>query len=513
MSKGQSSAGAGAVTQTAAPPVTSYDEMPYPADAMPQTHPEALAVAALLRGMTPAQVENCRVLELGCANGGNLLPMAELLPRSRFVGVDLSSRQIAEGQSMIAALALSNIELFAADLTTLDDSLGTFDYIICHGLYSWVPRPVQKSILALCARHLSAQGIAYISYNTLPGFHKQQIFRGMMRYDTASIKDPDAAARRGLALLEFLSKNTGDEKGVYAQLLREEVERLRELPLSYLFHEHLETDNHPFYFSEFVADAATHGLRFLAEADKSGVELLPKAAQTKLAALRNDEIRREQYIDFLRNSTLRSTLLCRADIALSQDLEPQKLKPLEVRSCGRPKIELREAALRSHEAVLFATRFGSVKTEHPAVKSLGFLLHGVRPAAIPVAELAPRIAALSGQPITMDELCELLLYAYRIGFITLHTQRRPRAQKVTERPLATPLTRILAQRQTRVSSLWHEPVSVNALQRQVLQKLDGNHDTQALQALLISAGVAPNQAAAALSQILEHCLLFGLLTA
>ncbi len=92
-------------------PQTSYDEVPYASHAFPQTHPNTMATVATLFGMTPAPVTNCRVLELGCAAGFNIIPMAAALPDSRFVGVDLSSRQVAEGQEAIKALGLTNVEL------------------------------------------------------------------------------------------------------------------------------------------------------------------------------------------------------------------------------------------------------------------------------------------------------------------------------------------------------------------------------------------------------------------
>ncbi len=80
---------------------TSYDEVPYLNKAFPETHPRAMATMATLFGMTPAPVTDCRVLELGCGAGFNIIPMAATFPASRFVGIDLSSRQVAEGQEAI----------------------------------------------------------------------------------------------------------------------------------------------------------------------------------------------------------------------------------------------------------------------------------------------------------------------------------------------------------------------------------------------------------------------------
>ncbi len=130
---------------------TSYDEVPYEGYPFPQTHPDRLATVARLLGVGAAPAESCRVLELGCTDGGNLIPMAASLPHSSFLGIDLSGRQIAAARKIIQALALENIEVRHLDIADVGDDFGTFDYIICHGVYSWVPAPIQDEVLRICA--------------------------------------------------------------------------------------------------------------------------------------------------------------------------------------------------------------------------------------------------------------------------------------------------------------------------------------------------------------------------
>ena len=125
---------------------TSYDSIPYESFPYAQTHPDRLATVARLFGMRAAPPARCTVLELGCAGGGNLIPMASELPGSRFLGVDLSSRQIEDGCRTIEALGVGNVELLHRSILDVDDDLGRFDYVICHGVYSWVPPEVQAKI-------------------------------------------------------------------------------------------------------------------------------------------------------------------------------------------------------------------------------------------------------------------------------------------------------------------------------------------------------------------------------
>jgi SAM-dependent methyltransferase len=153
------------------PSTTSYDDVPYPDWVHPATHPDLLAVVAALFGMSPAPPDRCRVLELGCAGSTNLIALAETLPESRFVGIDLASRHIAAGQQKVRALGLTNVELRAMSLVNVGEAFGRFDYILCHGVYSWVPAEVREKILAVCSANLVPQGVAYVSYNCYPGWH------------------------------------------------------------------------------------------------------------------------------------------------------------------------------------------------------------------------------------------------------------------------------------------------------------------------------------------------------
>ena len=175
----------------------SYDDLPYESDPVPRSHPELLATMGTLFGMTPPTVGSCRVLELGCASGGNLIPMAYQLPDSEFLGIDLSEIHVREGTRLVEKLGLSNISLEHKDILKLSNEIGDFDYIIAHGVYSWVPEAVKDKILALCRAHLVPNGIAYVSYNTYPGWHMREMVRNMMRYHVQQNDDTQMKVRSG----------------------------------------------------------------------------------------------------------------------------------------------------------------------------------------------------------------------------------------------------------------------------------------------------------------------------
>jgi cyclopropane fatty-acyl-phospholipid synthase-like methyltransferase len=148
-------------------PETACDTVPYPTGSYSQTHPDRLATVATLLGLRPAPPGRCRVLEIGCGNGGNLIPMAYAMPESTFTGIDLAATPIAQGKALVEQVGLKNITLLQQDLTTYAPEREAFDYVIAHGVYAWVAPPVQDRLLAVCRAALAPQGVAFVSYNAL----------------------------------------------------------------------------------------------------------------------------------------------------------------------------------------------------------------------------------------------------------------------------------------------------------------------------------------------------------
>ncbi len=163
---------------------TSYDRVLYPSYTHPQTHPDRLATLATLNGLQPAPAATSRILELACGQGGNLIPLAVSYPQSHCVGIDLSQRQIELGQQVVDSLGLKNIELRTQSILDFPADSEPFDYIIAHGVYSWVPEAVRSQILKICREHLAPQGVAIVSYNTFPGWHQRRMIRDMMLFHT-----------------------------------------------------------------------------------------------------------------------------------------------------------------------------------------------------------------------------------------------------------------------------------------------------------------------------------------
>jgi cyclopropane fatty-acyl-phospholipid synthase-like methyltransferase/methyltransferase-like protein len=494
----------------------SYDEFSYRSLPFQKSHPDRLATIGTLFGMSPAPVDRCRVLEVGCASGGNLIPMAASLPNSEFVGIDLSPVQIGRGVADIAALGLSNIRLLAMDIMEFSEAFGTFDYIVAHGVYSWVPNAVQERLLAICARHLAPAGIAYVSYNTLPGWSMRTVVREAMIYHTRGIADPAQRVAQARALLEFLADSVKDVDSAYAIALRTQAKQLRTHQDYYIAHEHLEVVNEPLYFHQFIDRAARQGLAYLGEAQFAqmlGIGFSPKVKET-LARIAPDVLRREQYIDFRQERAFREMLLVHDGIRLIRKISPLRVMSLRVASEARPvrgAPDLEAGAVEEFRTPQDAW----MRTSSPIIKAAMVELAGRWPAATTFDDLcaAARSRVVPAGLPTEEErgrLASDLLKFYAADVVELHHPPSPFVVDVGGRPEASALARLQAARGASVTSLRHENHTIAADRIPLLLLLDGTRTRREIAGILWP-GTPENQALqeldAALAHLARHALM------
>jgi cyclopropane fatty-acyl-phospholipid synthase-like methyltransferase len=476
-------------------PVNAYDEVPYPSLSYPQTHPDRLATLATLHGLRPAPVDRCRVLEIGCAGGGNLIPMAEALPDSEFVGIDLSARQLAAAGEAVRELELKNVRLGQVDLRALPAELGAFDYVIAHGVFSWVSRPVQEALLALCRRHLKPEGVAYVSYNAYPGWHSRAAVREMMQFHTSQIREPQARVAQARALMGFMAETADKGQSAYAQMIKVERQTLADKLDAYILHDELSEVNEPVYFREFAARAAAHGLQFLAEAEpNTAAQRLPRAALAALAKLGADVVAREQYLDFVTNRTFRRTLLCHAEVTVGREPMPEQVRGFQIASraeCLSPAPDLRSAKPEEFRGPTGVT----AGTDHPLSKAAFVHLASVWPRSLSFEKLqAAAWSLLSAGPVVREAaalaqdthlLAENLLQAFTAGVVELHVHTPPLVAQPGPWPQAMGWSRLQAKAGSRVTSLRHEVVPLDDISQLLLSQLDGSRDRAALLEALV----------------------------
>lgn len=491
--------------------LTTYDEIPYPSFSFPETHPDRLALLATLLGLNPAPVTACRVLELGCGAGGNLLPMAYVLPESEFIGVDLAPTAIAYGKRVIDALGLTNVQMHHLDIMAVDESFGQFDYIIAHGVFSWVPDFVREQMLHIAKVNLKPQGVAYISYNAYPGWKVLGTVRDMMLYHVRNTHDPDTRSLEARKLVNFLADVTPrthlDDpsfQDAFANLVKAYWNHTRSRGDSIFLHDDLEENNQPFYFHEFMARAHKHGLQFLCEAQlsRSVPANLPDEVAGMLRKMSADVIEMEQYMDFLRNATFRRTLLVHEGVEINRTLAPNPLlfERLYIGTKASPKggDKLSETDIKGPNEVTFEVEeTATLGTNHPVSKAAMSLLWQAAPGLMAFPELLTQARTwVYGEGFEPDAeryetdrmtLVSNLLrgYSYNDELVQLRLFNPPAVYTVSEKPKASALSRYQAQQgEDYISNLRHDRVLLNPLHRYLLPYLDGRHTHEMLQALL-----------------------------
>lgn len=466
--------------------LSSYDDVPYPSLPIRRTHPSQLAALGRLFGLDAPAPRRCRVLELGCASGGNLLPMAADLPDSSFLGIDASARQVEDGQAAVRAAGLSNLEIRQLDLAEFPADAGEFDYIVCHGVYSWAPARVQEQILNIGRRHLHPQGVLYVSYNTYPGWRLRGVVRDMMRYHVRRFPDAPTKIAQSRLLLDFLVNMAAPPSEAYRQLLRDEAAILSRFGDAYLFHEHLEDENEPLYFYQFAERVAAAGLQYLGDAEFS--TMVAANFGPEIAALLHDAPRlvQEQYLDFLRNRTFRSSLCCQAERSLNLTADARRLDGCDVSL--EERLEFPPQWLQAEEPMVCRTAHEQVAVASGLTKAVLSVLSECWPGSVSYRELIERAcseADAAGRPLVNDEphrrrLAEDLLTLFSRRLLRLSVDAPCCVRKIGPHPRATAAARWQATGPDGVTNRRHEHLNLNDLNRFVLARLDGRHDRNSL---------------------------------
>lgn len=480
---------------------TSYDTIEYPGHAFQQTHPARLAAVGRLYGIPTVSPRKCRILEVGAGDGGNLIPMAMAYPESECIGFDLAPTAVDKGNAAIAALGLKNCQLHVADICQVGDRYGQFDYIMAHGVFSWVPEFVRIALLDLYRRSLTPRGIAYVSYNAMPGCRIRQVFWDIARFHTRSVDDPATKIEQTREVFSFLAEGI-PERNALREYMREEARELaEETHQAILYHDTLAEPNQPYFFHEFAALARDHHLQFLSEAVISDMEneVFPQPIVDRLLALRKqDVVLEEQYRDFLKLRRFRQTLLIHENVPVQRELDASRLEGLHL-GIFNPTEET-DLDLTPGKAVRFSVKAGSGLTVEPVLaKAALSVLAGLRPHTLTLEELLQRANQKLGRtdpPSAAErtEAMDALLAAIRVGIVFALVDPPSAAQSPGERPRLCALVR--QQIETGADALTsrlHSPVRIDdLLTRRLLWLMDGTRDQAAIAGELAAWSAAQN---------------------
>jgi len=460
-----------------------YDEIPYTSFPHSPSHPDQLATVAFLHCLQPPAVNGCRVLELGCGAGANLLGMAYGLPGARLVGIDLAHGAIERARGDARTLGLRNVEFEVGDVRDAAVSgLGEFDYVIAHGLYAWIDQPAREALMATCAACLAPDGIAYMSFNTHPGGHFRRSLRELALWHAREHREPAERAQRSRELFASL-RSLRDDSDPWGALLAAELPELSVAPTDHLVHDLLNEDWEPVWFADFAAAAQRSGLQYVGEASfhRTTGPWEPEVEAELWRLAEGDRVAYQQFVDFMLWRRFRDSLLCHAGHAVSDHFDRGRVPALRFRSSG---------PLAEQDA---------------------------RPDGI-----LPTLAAHSPQPITFEQLraeldadpgrlAEALLDLARHGRVTMHLEPPMVGVAEVARPRVTGLARMQAIEGDFCTTLFGGIVRLDgSVIRTLLRLADGSRDREQIRAEIArtsGTAVAPQQLDAALHDLAAMGLL------
>lgn len=471
-----------------------YDAVPYDSHPYWQSSPDLLGAIAVLFGLRCAPPATARVLELGCAAGGNLIPHAARNRQAEYVGIDYSRVQIEEGRQRIAGLGLNNIVLHHASIADLPEGLGTFDYIIVHGVYSWVAPDIQDAILRACKDYLRPDGVAYVSYNVYPGWKTREVMREAMLFHTRQIADPSQRLGHAKGMVEYMQQ-IARPGSMFKHVVDAEAEAVANGSDSYLLHEYLEEHNRPCYFREFAGRALNHGLGYLGDgmlASMFPANLGEDAAQ-RLNNVAHNQVDLEQYMDFLNNRVFRQTLLVHADAQerMRRDLGREQLQQLAFYAGFHQQLDERGEPVTP--PTWLGLWGGTIQPGTALQHRLVELFNAACPGSLSAATLEAEMRAVAEREGQSPDAAEQELYMVLRALIARGMVRiRTRAQQVARTPGAQPVADWLVRQDAAMGRAvttgpLHEPTPLNIVELLVLPLLDGTHARAALVDHLVTA--------------------------
>lgn len=441
-----------------------YDTMPYQSVSYSGSEPNRLAGLAQLFGLDAPDIHHARVLELGCASGGNIIPLAVNYPGASFSGIDLSEGQVASANRTISDLGLRNISIRYGDIATATFDEGPFDYIIAHGVYSWIPEQTQDALLALIGTHLSDTGVAYVSYNTYPGWNMRNTVRDICSFHAGTTGQPAERVARARWMLDKIGTQAGAQDSPYAHLMQREAASTKNTPDSYILGEFLADDNWPCYFHEFVERAGKHDLMFFSEADlaQSVPEGLPEDTAKLVRDIAGESgMALEQYMDFFTGRQFRRSLLVKTgqQERINRKLGVERLANLNLTSLLR-----KDEAASMGSTCVFTGPGVSLKTDAQGMIYLLQLMQEAGPGSFTLAELQAKLIArgMTATPDTISEIYKTIFKLVINGSVQLSQKPLHVGRATDAKPKASALARYeIGKGQPWVSSPLHRPVQID----------------------------------------------------
>ena len=446
----------------------------------PERHIQRFETLGFLFGLDVAPADNARVLSIASGNGRNIIPQAARYPNSEFLAFDNDKEVIKEAKEYAAYLGLKNIVFKHASVQSIELDENSFDYIICHGLYSWVDKEIQKSILDLTQRVLKETGLAYISFNCLPGWYERGKLQKLLLEKTASIKGDEEKVSIARKELKDLKEKTSEKH------IETEITHCLAQSDAFIFHELLNKDARAFHLRQFVAEANGRGLYYLADAYpkrmrayriEESTQLLDEGERQNIVGL--SRVKQEQHMDHMLPLSFRALLLSKQNVEHAT-CDVQRIKQCFLSSPLLPEKE-KVDVFATQSILFYGPQDSSAEIREPFLKAFFLSFRHIWPDALPFEELCSLATKLSGGEFKEEELLEEIKKFYFFGLLDIQKQKI--IEEGAEREVPKHI-RYEALHSRWVTTKKHEFVPIDDMDAAILPLLDGKTTEAELAAFL-----------------------------
>ncbi len=293
-------------------------DVPYLRTFMAELGPSRLRLVAALNGFPCPPAEEFEYCDLGAGQGDTTATLAAAYPRARFMGIDINREHVEAARELARGGGLENATFLELDFADAgQEDLPRFDYIVAHGVASWIGPETRAALFSLVSDRLKPGGLFYVGYNALPGWAAVEPLRRILADRAAAVQgDSLERARQALQLASQLA-GAGAAYFTGNPSAREMLDVMQKTGLPYVVYEYLQPHWTPMYFADLARELAARELYYVGQMplylNYRDLALAPPMAQLLQGV--EDRVTYETLLGYANNQFFRRDVYIKGKVA------------------------------------------------------------------------------------------------------------------------------------------------------------------------------------------------------